>query len=72
MTAGEFTKLVRDFQVAEPFRAFTVELTSGDRFEVDHAERSSRARVPASRYRAASRTGSDHETVVRSSPFPRT
>jgi hypothetical protein len=38
MTADHFDRSLRAFQRRSPFRAFTVELVSGDRFQVDHPE----------------------------------
>lgn len=38
MEASAFDKSLRSFQRRRPFRAFTVALVSGDRFEVDHPE----------------------------------
>jgi hypothetical protein len=38
MTAGNFGRELRAFQRRHPFRAFAVELVSGDRFHVDHPE----------------------------------
>jgi hypothetical protein len=38
MTADHFDRSLRSFQRRKPFRAFTVELVSGDRFQVDHPE----------------------------------
>ena len=38
MTADNFDRTLRAFQRRTPFRPFTVELVSGDRFQVDHPE----------------------------------
>lgn len=38
MTAEHFERIVRAFQKRAPFRSFTIELTSGMRFDVDHPE----------------------------------
>ncbi|MFV1967766.1 MAG: hypothetical protein ACC628_20235 [Pirellulaceae bacterium] len=38
MNAEHFERTLRAFQRRAPFRAFTVELVSGDRFQVDHPE----------------------------------
>jgi hypothetical protein len=38
MTTENFDLTLRAFQRRRPFRPFTVELVSGDRFEVDHPE----------------------------------
>ena len=38
MTSDRFDRTLRAFQRRTPFRSFTVELMSGDRFEVDHPE----------------------------------
>jgi hypothetical protein len=38
MTADDFDRSLRAFQHRTPFRAFTVELVSGYRFQVDHPE----------------------------------
>jgi hypothetical protein len=38
MTADNFDRTLRAFQRRAPFKAFTVELVSGDRFQVDHPE----------------------------------
>jgi hypothetical protein len=38
MTADHFDRSLRAFQRRTAFRAFTVELVSGDRFQVDHPE----------------------------------
>jgi hypothetical protein len=38
MTSDHFDRTLRAFQRRTPFRSFTVELMSGDRFEVDHPE----------------------------------
>jgi hypothetical protein len=38
MTADNFDRSLRAFQRRRPFRSFTVELVSGDRFHVDHPE----------------------------------
>ena len=38
MTADNFNRTLRTFQRRTPFRAFTVELVSGDRVQVDHPE----------------------------------
>jgi hypothetical protein len=36
--AGQFERSLRAFQRRTPFRAFTVALVNGDRFQVDHPE----------------------------------
>lgn len=36
MTAKHFEKVLRQLQGQQPYRVFTVELSSGERFEVDH------------------------------------
>ena len=38
MTLDNFDRALRAFQRRHPFRTFTVELVSGDRFQVDHPE----------------------------------
>lgn len=38
MTADHFERSLRAFQRRKPFQTFTVELVSGDRFQVDHPE----------------------------------
>jgi hypothetical protein len=38
MTADNFERTLRAFQRRTPFKAFTVELVSGFRFQVDHPE----------------------------------
>jgi hypothetical protein len=38
MTAETFDRYLRAFTRVKPFRSFTVELVSGDRFSVDHPE----------------------------------
>jgi len=38
MTAEHFDRSLRAFQKRAPFKAFTVELVSGHRFQVDHPE----------------------------------
>jgi hypothetical protein len=38
MTADHFDRSLRAFQRRRPFRPFTVELVSGDCFQVDHPE----------------------------------
>jgi hypothetical protein len=38
MTPDNFERTLRAFQRRAPFRAFTVELVSGHRFQVDHPE----------------------------------
>jgi hypothetical protein len=38
MTTANFEKSLRAFQKRAPFRPFTVELTSGYRFQIDHPE----------------------------------
>lgn len=38
MTPKNFERTLRAFQRRAPFRPFTVELVSGDRFQVDHPE----------------------------------
>jgi len=38
MTADSFQRTLRAFQKRTPFRPYTVELVSGDRFQVDHPE----------------------------------
>jgi hypothetical protein len=38
MTSENFDRVLRAFQRRKPFQAFTVELVSGDRFQVDHPE----------------------------------
>lgn len=38
MTTEHFERTLRAFRRRSPFRAFTVELVSGDRFQVDHPE----------------------------------
>ncbi|MCC6492443.1 MAG: hypothetical protein IT424_05425 [Pirellulales bacterium] len=38
MTAEHFDHTLRAFQKRAPFKAFTVELGSGQRFQVDHPE----------------------------------
>jgi hypothetical protein len=38
MTIDNFDRSLRDFQRRSPFKAFTVELVSGHRFQVDHPE----------------------------------
>lgn len=38
MTSDNFDHILRAFQRRTPFKAFTVELVSGDRFQVDHPE----------------------------------
>lgn len=38
MTPDNFDRSLRAFQRRTPFKAFTVELVSGDRFQVDHPE----------------------------------
>ena len=38
MTPKRFERTLRAFQRRAPFRSFTVELVSGDRFQVDHPE----------------------------------
>ena len=38
MTAEHFDRKLRAFQKRAPFKAFTVELVSGQRFQVDHPE----------------------------------
>jgi hypothetical protein len=35
---GQFERSLRAFQRRTPFRAFTVALVNGDRFQVDHPE----------------------------------
>jgi len=37
MTSDHFDRTLRAFQQRGPFRAFTVELVSGDRFQFDHS-----------------------------------
>jgi hypothetical protein len=38
MTPENFERTLRRFQRRTPFRPFTVEMVSGDRFQVDHPE----------------------------------
>ena len=38
MTTEHFDRTLRAFQKRAPFKAFTVELVSGQRFQVDHPE----------------------------------
>ncbi len=38
MTPKHFERTLRAFQRRAPFRPYTVELVSGDRFQVDHPE----------------------------------
>jgi hypothetical protein len=38
MTTDNFDRSLRAFQWRSPFKAFTVELVSGHRFQVDHPE----------------------------------
>jgi hypothetical protein len=38
MDAKHFERTLRAFQRRAPYRAFTVELVSGNRFQVDHPE----------------------------------
>jgi hypothetical protein len=38
MTAENFDRALRSFQRRTPFKPFTVEMVSGDRFQVDHPE----------------------------------
>jgi hypothetical protein len=38
MTIDNFDRTLRAFQRRSPFKAFTVELVSGHRFQVDHPE----------------------------------
>lgn len=38
MTAENFDRMLGSFQRRTPFKAFTVELVSGQRFQVDHPE----------------------------------
>jgi hypothetical protein len=38
MTVENFDRTLRSFQHRTPFKAFTVELVSGQRFQVDHPE----------------------------------
>jgi hypothetical protein len=38
MTAESFDRALRSFQRRTPFKPFTVEMVSGDRFQVDHPE----------------------------------
>ena len=38
MENGQFERSLRAFQRQTPFRAFTVALVNGDRFQVDHPE----------------------------------
>jgi hypothetical protein len=38
MTDEHFERTLRSFHRRKPFRSFTVEMVSGDRFEVDHPE----------------------------------
>ena len=38
MTVENFDMLLEEFRNAKPYRIFTVELHSGQRFEVDHPE----------------------------------
>ena len=38
MTPDNFNRALRAFQRRTPFRPFTIELVSGDRFQVDHPE----------------------------------
>jgi hypothetical protein len=38
MTSDNFDRSLRAFQRRRPFRSFTIELVSGDRFQVDHPE----------------------------------
>ena len=38
MTAAHFERTLRALQKKVPFRRFTVELTSGFRFQIDHPE----------------------------------
>ena len=38
MTGDHFDRSLRAFQRRRPFRPFTVELVSGDRFQIDHPE----------------------------------
>jgi hypothetical protein len=38
MTTSNFERTLRALQRRKPFHAFTVELVSGDRFQVDHPE----------------------------------
>ena len=38
MTADNFDRSLKAFQRRQPFRVFTVELVSGERFQVDHPE----------------------------------
>jgi hypothetical protein len=38
MTPKNFERTLRAFQRRAPFRPYTVELVSGDRFQVDHPE----------------------------------
>lgn len=38
MTADNFDALLRGLRDMRPFRVFTVELMSGERFEVDHPD----------------------------------
>ena len=38
MTPMNFERTLRAFQRRAPFRPFTVELVSGDRFQVDHPD----------------------------------
>lgn len=38
MTSDHFERSLQAYQRRKPFRPFTVELVSGDRFQVDHPE----------------------------------
>jgi hypothetical protein len=38
MSAQDFDRSLHDFQHRSPFKPFTVEMVSGDRFQVDHPE----------------------------------
>lgn len=38
MTLEHFERTLRAFQRRSPFRAFTVALVNGDRFQIDHPE----------------------------------
>jgi len=64
MTIDNFDRALRAFQRRHPFRAFTVELVSGDRFQVDHPEALiARAGVAVFVDRAGVPTIFDHESV---------
>jgi hypothetical protein len=64
MTSDDFDRSLRALQRRRPFHTFTVELVSGDRFQVDHPEALIvRAGVAVFVARDGTPTLFDHESV---------